>query len=186
MKKYAVYVHMRRDNGKVFYVGCCTRNDSTRARGFKKYRRAFDFGQRRARWFKIVGEAGDVDVDIVFLTDIKDEAFEKEAAFIELYGRESLNKGLLVNECGGGMGAPEQLNTKLTRLKKSAQKIGHKNPMYRCTGRNHPNTRRVFNVKTCKIYESITEAADANGYKMKTLYNWLSGHRKNPTNLRFI
>ena len=65
-------------------------------------------------------------------------------------------------------------------------KLGKQNPMFGKTGKDHPATRRVFNVKTSKVYESVQEAADRCGYKMKTLYNWLSGHRKNPTNLRFI
>lgn len=34
-------------------------------------------------------------------------------------------------------------------------------------------------------YASVSEAADALGLKMKTLYNMLSGHRPNRTNLRF-
>ncbi|MFH2034583.1 MAG: hypothetical protein ABIJ26_07810 [Candidatus Margulisiibacteriota bacterium] len=68
----------------------------------------------------------------------------------------------------------------------AASKYGAMNPMYGRTGKDHPNTRRVINVKTNGVYESVTQAADANGYKMKTLYNWLTGHRKNPTDLRFI
>lgn len=64
-------------------------------------------------------------------------------------------------------------------------KLGKDNPMFGRTGKDHPNTRRVFDVKSCKVYESVSDAADQCGLKMKTLYNWLSGHRRNPTNLRF-
>ena len=34
-------------------------------------------------------------------------------------------------------------------------------------------------------FDSVQIAAEKLGYKMKTLYNWLSGHRKNPTSLEF-
>ncbi len=64
-------------------------------------------------------------------------------------------------------------------------KIGDKNPMFGKIGKDHPNSRRVVNVKTGGIYDSVLLAAEYHGYKMKTLYNWLSGHRKNPTDLRF-
>lgn len=187
MKKYAVYVHKRKDNGNVFYVGCCTRQDkNNRCVGIKKYRRAFDFGQRRQRWFDVVKEAGGVDVDIVFMSDDKGEAYKKETLLVDSYGREKFNNGLLVNECAGGRGAPGQLNSEMTRLKKSIMQRGSHNSMYGKRGAETGTARKVLNVKNGKIYESVSEAAITIGYKMKTLYNWLSGHRKNPTDMRFM
>ena len=64
-------------------------------------------------------------------------------------------------------------------------KWGKDNPMYGKTGKDHPMSRQVINIKTSKAYESVDEAAVACGFKMKTLYNWLSGHRPNKTDLRF-
>ena len=78
VKKYCVYVHRRKDNNKPFYIGCCSRDDNTRNLGIKKYRRAFDFGQRRPRWFEIRDESGGVNVEIFFTTDDREEAFKKE------------------------------------------------------------------------------------------------------------
>jgi hypothetical protein len=66
-----------------------------------------------------------------------------------------------------------------------AAKIGEKNPMFGKTGAAHPNSRRVINKETGVVYDSVQIAADSLGYKMKTLYNWLSGHRINNTNLEF-
>ena len=186
MKKYCVYVHRRKDTHAPFYIGCCTRQDKTRSRGVKKYIRAFDFRQRRPRWFEIRDAAGGVNVEIAFYSDDKKQAFQKEYDLVELYGRECFNNGLLVNECQGGEGAPGQFNSNETRRKKSEQQKGAKNSMYGKRGVETGTARRVFDVKTSKVYESVSEAADICGYKMKTLYNWLSGHRKNPTNLRFI
>lgn len=62
---------------------------------------------------------------------------------------------------------------------------GVNNNMYGKRGKDTPNAREVINRSTGEKYESVSEAAEACGYKMKTLYNWLSGHRKNPTDLRF-
>jgi len=184
MRKHAVYVHKRRDNGEVFYVGCCVRNDKMRANGVKKYKRAFDFGQRRLRWFAIVDSAGGVDVEIVFSSDDRGEAFKKEKELVDSYGRESFNNGLLVNECAGRDGAPGQPNSEMTKLKKSIRQRGRHNSMYGRRGCGL--SRRVVDSRSGVIYRSVSEAAEQCGFKMKTLYNWLSGHRKNPTYLRFI
>lgn len=71
------------------------------------------------------------------------------------------------------------------KRKIAATKIGELNPMYGKTGAAHPNSRRVRNKITGASYDSVQIAADHLGFKMKTLYNWLSGHRKNPTELEF-
>jgi len=186
MKKYCVYIHRRKDNNLPFYIGCCSWQKKRRATGLRKFTRAFDFTLRRPRWFEIRDEAGGVNVEIPFVFDDKKDAYKKEYEMVEFYGRECFSNGLLTNECMGGAGAPGQYNTLETREKKSITKLGKLNPMYGKTGKDHPGTRRVMNVKTSKVYESVLEAATAYGFKMKTLYNWLSGHRKNTTDLRFI
>lgn len=185
MKKYCVYIHRRKDNNLPFYVGCCTRHDNNRSTGVKKFRRAFDFGQRTETWKRIKEESGGVLVEIPCFFDDKKDAYEKEKELVDVYGRMDFEGGILVNECSGGNGAPNQYNSEETKQKKSVTKLGELNPMFGKTGKDHPNTRRVINIKTSKVYESVSEAAEASGLKMKTLYNWLSGHRKNPTDLRF-
>ena len=65
----------------------------------------------------------------------------------------------------------------------AATKAGALNPMYGKTGSSHPMSRRVRDRASGVIYDSVKIAADAMGLKMKTLYNWLSGHRPNPTTL---
>jgi hypothetical protein len=64
-------------------------------------------------------------------------------------------------------------------------KIGKRNPMYGKTGASHPMSRKVVDRLTGATYDSVQIAAEALGHKMKTLYNWLSGHRPNPTTLEF-
>ena len=186
VKKHCVYAHRRKDNHQPFYIGCCSRNDHDRCTGAKKYRRAFDFRQRRPRWFEIAKAAGGVDVEIVFTSDNKIDAFKKEAELVNFYGREAFDNGLLVNECLGGIGAPGQYNSDITRHKKSVNQRGSKNSMFGKRGCETGTARKVVNSKNGFVYESVGQAAEAYGFKMKTLYNWLSGHRKNPTELRFI
>ena len=67
----------------------------------------------------------------------------------------------------------------------AAGKVGVRNPMFGKTGAAAPNSRRVVDRMTGVAYDSVQIAADAHGVKMKTLYNWLSGHRPNTTTLEF-
>lgn len=64
-------------------------------------------------------------------------------------------------------------------------KVGERNPMHGKTGAAHPMSRPVIHTQAGVFYDSIQEAADVFGYKMKTLHNMLSGHRKNQTPLEF-
>ena len=64
-------------------------------------------------------------------------------------------------------------------------KIGELNPMYGKTGELSHRSRKVIDTNSGIIYNSVTEAAEANGLKMKTLYNLLSGHRQRKINLKF-
>lgn len=63
---------------------------------------------------------------------------------------------------------------------------GNKNHMFGRKGKDHPNSRKVKNINTGNIFDSVSEAATILGINMKSLYNMLSGHRKNKTNLIFI
>lgn len=88
----------------------------------------------------------------------------------------------------GGNGGVVKKGDKLSETWRKNISLGQKGPnnyMRGRTGKDSPNARRVIDVKSNKVYESVQEAADINKVAMKTLYNWLSGHRKNPTNLRF-
>ena len=62
---------------------------------------------------------------------------------------------------------------------------GKANPMYGRTGAQSVRGRDVLDRSSGKIYPTVTMAAAASDMKMKTLYNMLSGHRPNTTELRF-
>lgn len=48
------------------------------------------------------------------------------------------------------------------------------------------NDRFILNLETGIYYENVISAANAYNYKLKSLYNWLTGHRYNNTNLIFV
>lgn len=62
---------------------------------------------------------------------------------------------------------------------------GPNNYMRGRTGAKSHVSRKVLDQFTGVVYDSISIAAESNNYNMKTLYNWLSGHRNNPTTLVF-
>jgi len=67
----------------------------------------------------------------------------------------------------------------------STGQCGPNNYMRGKTGEKAPNRREVINFVTGQKYPTVLLAAEAHGFNMKTLYNWLSGHRLNPTSLEF-
>lgn len=88
----------------------------------------------------------------------------------------------------GGNGGVVKTGDKLPdwwKQRISVTKLGAKNPMYGKVGAAHPNSRKVKDMATGEIYESVLVASEVKSVKMKTLYNWLSGHRPNPTTLEF-
>lgn len=88
----------------------------------------------------------------------------------------------------GGNGGVVSVGDKLPeewRASISAAKMGKANPMHGRKGAASPMSRKVRDRTTGAVYDSVQLASEARGCKMKTLYNWLSGHRPNPTTLEF-
>lgn len=88
----------------------------------------------------------------------------------------------------GGNGGVVKKGDRLPQSWRDAISQGQKGPnnyMKGRTGELAPNSRMVIDRKTGTQFVSVSQAADCFGYKLKTLYNWLSGHRSNPTTLEF-
>jgi len=86
----------------------------------------------------------------------------------------------------GGNGGIVKLGDKLPdswRKNISNAVKGENNSQY---GKVTAIARKVINTETGNEFDSVTAAAESVGIKMKTLYNKLSGHRPNNTNLRFM
>lgn len=82
-KKKYVYLHRRKTDNSIFYVGCGTK------------KRTEGIVSRSKRWKEVVEEHGFI-VEIVFESEIIEEAFEYETELIIYYGLES-NGGILCN-----------------------------------------------------------------------------------------
>lgn len=177
-KVFYTYLHVDL-NGQVFYVGCATKHKNKR--GVKaKTQRAYAKDGHNAAWLA-VAQFGYSVVILQEHTD-RDAAFAQEREYIAAFRAAGMP---LVNICDGGSGCPGVKNSADTKRKKSVTKIGALNPMYGKTGSAHPTSRKVRDRETGVVFDSVQIAADSLGFKMKTLYNWLSGHRQNPTTLEF-
>ena len=94
MNDKVVYLHRRKLDNKVFYVGL----------GYEK--RAYDFVYRNKFWHNYVKKYGKPLVEIYKDNLTKKEACKIEVNLIKKYGRRSRSKGHLVNlSSGGEMGA---------------------------------------------------------------------------------
>lgn len=62
---------------------------------------------------------------------------------------------------------------------------GENNVMYGRTGAKHPNSKKIEDINTKEVYESITEAAKSTIYSMKYVASMIKGDKPNKTNLRY-
>jgi hypothetical protein len=191
-KNCYVYIHYRNDNNKPFYVGKGSWNEN------KKYKRyKYSYG-RNPHWKNIVNKVG-YTIRIIenFLTE--DEAFDRESYYINLIGFEKL-----CNMTRGGEGIIGHKHTEET--KKKCALFGVKNGMFNKThsdnvkkilsekrkGVNafkdieHPKAKKVINIETGEIYNSIREASKNENINNNTLKKYLSGSIKNKTKIRYL
>ena len=178
MKEFYTYIH-RDLSGRVFYVGCATSNPSKRGTRAKT-QRAYSTSGHTEAW-NAAASSG-YTVEIVSRHQTKADAYSKE---IEMIGSFRDAGEPLVNICDGGGGRNGAKDSAEVRAKKAASKIGKLNPMHGKRGLEHPQSRCVVLHGYGLVFASVQEAADFFGLKMKSLYNKLSGHRPNDTNLEF-
>jgi len=98
MDKYNVYLHTRDDNNHVFYVG------------MGKNRRPWSLRDRHRDWKEVVSTTT-YTVTVVFTTDNKQAALEKERELILHYGRLDQGTGTLVNKNNGIIGDMSYVHT---------------------------------------------------------------------------
>lgn len=189
-----VYIHKRLDNNEIFYVGIGTQ---------KNYKRAYDIYDRSSFWKKVFKKSK-ISVEILHENLSWETACKIEIELIAKYGRKNLNKGTLVNLTDGGQGSPNTINSEETRKRKSdAAKNKPKSQKHKensknaCKGiskslehklklaNNCPRKKKLIDVSTGIIYNSITEAAKALNYKRTAIQAWLSGQNTNKTNLKY-
>lgn len=96
-KKYYLYMHMRDDLDKVFYIGIGTRNTNV------DYYRATERNKRSEFWKRVVNKTT-YKVFIVEDFDSREECLNREIYYISMFGRKSKREGELVNLTLGGEG----------------------------------------------------------------------------------
>ncbi len=129
---FYVYLHRKRTNGEVFYVG----------KG--KDKRAWSSFGRNELWKRTADKYGWY-VEIVEKDLQSWYAFELEQDLIALYGRRDLGHGTLTNMSDGGDG-PSNLS------KEAIEKIKLANKGLKCYKADH-NIYKLYNVETKEIFE---------------------------------
>lgn len=117
---FYVYLHKKKTNGEVFYVG--------KGRG----NRAWVTSCRSDFWFKVYNKHGrDVELVSENLDEIAALSLEKE--LIAFYGRRDIGNGTLVNLCDGGKGTVNHIVTQEYRDNVSKRVSGKNHPRYDST-----------------------------------------------------
>lgn len=115
-----LYIHRRKDNNIVFYVGIGNLPE-----------RAFSKKQRNKYWKNIVSKYGYL-IEILYDNISWEEACKKEIDLIKFYGRKDLEEGTLCNMTNGGDGVSnlnEESRKKISEKIKSTKPsgfLGHK------------------------------------------------------------
>lgn len=120
--------------------------------------------------------------------EITPEVRARLAYYAALPRSEAWVESIRKSRAGGGNGGVVKFGDKLPESWCSAISKGQRGPNNYMRGRNGekaPNKREVVDQETSIKYPTVLLASEAIGVKMKTLYNWLSGHRPNPTSMRF-
>lgn len=172
-----VYVHIRLDTGKVFYVGMGT------------IKRAYESYKRNIHWKRIINKTN-------FLVKIVSENLTwEEACKLEINTILKFKSNNLCNMTDGGDGSkglsPSEETREKIRMfhkdkpksKESKEKMSKaKQNKYLLS--NNPNAKKVINTETDKIFNTLKEAADSIS-KNYSSFKWSIKHAKN-FNFKYI
>jgi hypothetical protein len=187
--KFYVYEMWNPLDGNIFYVGVSS-NKTNRNR-LKEHIKETNYRlnhnikllPKNYIILKILKENRDIDFRIVYTTDDRDDALNKEIELIEYYGKKYLGSGKLANMTNGGDDPPHNNLTDEQRLKLSEKRKGKNNGMY---GKNHTekskaeikrnHLERVVNGnhKTAKPIYSI----DMDGNIIERFFSFKEANRK--------
>ena len=118
MENNVVYIHRRKDNSQVFYIG------------IGKIRRPYDKAKRNNYWQSIVNKHG-YDIEIIHKDLSWEKACKIERQLILQYGRCDLGTGVLVNMTDGGEGNQNiiytgRIQSEETKKKRALKQTGIK------------------------------------------------------------
>jgi len=172
--KHYLYRYNRLDKNEPFYIGIGTKHSENTYTHKQEYRRAHHL-HRRGRYFTNIMNKTDIELEILMESDDYKFIKEKEKEFISLYGLK-IEGGSLVNISKGGEGSSGIKKSKEERKKMSK----------RMKGSGNPQSKKVINVKTGKIYECVEDASKDSKYTYYSLADVLSGKRKNMSNFIYL
>ena len=199
-----VYQHTRLDTNKVFYIGIG-----------KTEKRAYNTTNHRNSYWKNIINKTEYKIEILFNDLTWKEACQIEQYLIKYYGRKDLKLGTLVNMTDGGDGSPGlvfteehknkislahkgkirsvQARENMSRGKKGIifsdehiqnMKISSRNSFK--NGRIPGHIRKVIDVKTNIIYNSIASACKNLNLKYSATVSQICGQNPNKTTLKYI
>jgi hypothetical protein len=146
-KRFCVYVHSKKSDGKIFYVG----------KGLKG--RASNYVARSSYWKRIVAKHG-LTVSIIKNLMVEKDAFELESLLISEIGRENL-----CNMTDGGEGCSGRVMSEKQKNRASAMLKGVR-PEMAISAARLANSKKVGTVCGMR-FDSITSACawlSCNGY----------------------
>jgi len=145
IKDTCLYIHTRKSDGGIFYVGI----------GYKK--RSYSKRSRNRYWRHIVNKHG-FDVTILVENISWKRACDLEIKMISFYGRVDKKEGVLVNLTDGGDGAKGAVWSQESKQKRSGEnnpmfgvnRSGEKNPMFGRSGEKSPRFSIIVSEETRK------------------------------------
>lgn len=215
MWRHYVYIHLRLDTNTVFYVGKGTLRSRCKFQIFERasaiHKNKHWLNIVNITGYRVIivascqtdNEAQRLEKEIIAfygkqnlanLTDggdghcgleISNELRRKRSEAASKPRSENWISSIRAARKNGGNGGVVERGDKLPeswRANIAAAKVGDKNPQF---GKVTKIARKVVDKTTGKLYESVSSAANDYDLNMKSLYNMLSGHRKNSTTLRF-
>jgi hypothetical protein len=183
---FYVYRHIRIDKNEPFYIGVGKVYRTNTVKQEDYYSRAFQ-NTKRSRFWNFVAEKTLYEVEIIFECNSREEALQKEIEFIALYGRRDLGKGTLVNLTDGGDGMSNNIQSEETLKKRRDMYYQGKTGLKPLKGENSPVAKKVEEIKTGRIFNTCTEAANYLNINLSNFIDQLSNtERKNTTGFRYV
>jgi hypothetical protein len=180
--RYCIYRHIK-PNGEVFYIG------------IGNIKRPYERRHRNDIWSKTIKKYPDYLVEILKKDMELEDAKELEIILIDYYGRKTSRTGTLCNITLGGEGSFGLKHSDKSKKKMSKNKLGkpswnkgikHSEYHKENLKKNSGMAKKVICTETGKIWDSIADCANENGFVMITLSQYLRGQTINKTTFKFL
>lgn len=183
---FYIYRHIRLDKNEPFYIGMGKVQNMNSNTHKNYYSRAYNMASRTIFWKRVLEKSG-YEVEIIFESNNRQLVIEKEIEFIALYGRRDLTKGILVNLTDGGEGQSNCIISKESKERRLKSYNDNKDNHIVLKGKNSPHAKKVIEIETGVIFNTLIEAAEYLGISLKNLSNQLKNpHRKNKTGFKYL